>query len=104
MQTSRGERAKPSYFNKVRRDANVNDPGYRLIVSAPSNDDARETAVAMRVHRRVAGKLGRVAVVAKVAEKKDVNYDLSLAVGDRVQLFARTKTLCLDSDHCLLRC
>ncbi len=73
-----------------RREAKAHDPGYSLTVSAPTNVDAREIAAAIRVHRRAAGELGPDAVVVKAADQMGVSYDLPLAVGDRVRLFART--------------
>ncbi len=73
-----------------RRAANAGDPGYTLSVSAPTNRDAREIGAAIRVHRRAAGELGPDLVVLSAADQAGEIFDLPLAVGDRVRLFART--------------
>lgn len=75
---------------QARRQANAHDPAYTLSVSAPTNADAREIAAAIRVHRRAAGELRPDQVVLQAADQNDVAFDLPLAVGDRVRLFART--------------
>ena len=73
-----------------RRAANASDPGYTLSVSAPTNRDAREIGAAIRAHRRAAGELGPDLVVLSAADQAGEMFDLPLAVGDRVRLFART--------------
>jgi hypothetical protein len=79
-----------------RRAAHAHDPDFSLTVSAPTNADAREIAAAIRVHRRAAGELGADAVVVKAADQMGATYDLPLAVGDRVRLFARTNAAYAD--------
>ena len=81
---------------QARRDANAHDPDYTLTVSAPSNADARAIASAIRGHRRAAGELGPDQVVLEAVDQAGVEYDLPLAVGDRVRLFARTNAAAAD--------
>ena len=73
-----------------RRAANAGDLGYTLSVSAPTNRDAREIGAAIRQHRRASGELGPDLVVLSAADQAGERFDLPLAVGDRVRLFART--------------
>jgi hypothetical protein len=82
-----------------RREAHAHDPGFSLTVSAPTNADAREIAAAIRVHRRAAGELGPDAVVVRAADQTGAAYDLPLAVGDRVRLFARTNASYVDKSR-----
>lgn len=79
-----------------RRAANAGDPGYTLSVSAPTNRDAREIGAAIRAHRRAAGELGPDLVVLSAADQAGETFDLPLAVGDRVRLFARTNAAYAD--------
>jgi hypothetical protein len=79
-----------------RRTANAHDPDYSLSVSAPTNRDAREVAAAMRQYRRAAGELGADRVVLSACDQTGDAYDLPLAVGDRVRLFARTNAVYAD--------
>ena len=81
---------------QARRDANAHDPDYTLTVSAPSNADARAIASAIRGHRRAAGELGPDQVVLEAVDQAGMEYDLPLAVGDRVRLFARTNAAAAD--------
>ena len=81
---------------QARRQANAGDPGYTLSVSAPTNADAREIAAAIRVHRRATGELGPDQVVLQAADQTGAAYELPLAVGDRVRLFARTNAAYAD--------
>jgi hypothetical protein len=82
-----------------RREAHAHDPAFSLTVSAPTNADAREIAAAIREHRRAAGELGADAVVVKAADQMGAQYDLPLAVGDRVRLFARTNAAYADKSR-----
>jgi TrwC relaxase/AAA domain len=74
----------------ARRAANAHDPDYTLTVSAPSNADARAIGAAIREHRRAAGEVKPDQVVVDACDQSGVAFALSLAVGDRVRLFART--------------
>jgi hypothetical protein len=73
-----------------RRAAHAGDADYTLSVSAPTNRDAREIGAAIRLHRRAAGELGRDQVVLSAVDQTGETFELPLAVGDRVRLFART--------------
>jgi hypothetical protein len=48
------------------------------------------SAAAIREHRRAAGELGPDQVALHACDPTGNSYDLALAVGDRVRLFART--------------
>jgi hypothetical protein len=85
-----------------RRAANANDPTYSLSVSAPTNQDARAIGAAIREHRRAAGELGPDQVVLSACDQVGKTYDLPLAVGDRVRLFARTNAMCADRSRGIL--
>ena len=73
-----------------RRAANAGDPDYTLSVSAPTNHDAREISAAIRRHRRAAGEIGPDQVALSAIDQIGKTFELTLAVGDRVRLFART--------------
>jgi len=85
-----------------RRTANAHDPGYTLSVSAPTNRDARELGGAIRLHRRAAGELGPDQVVLEACDQAGDAYELPLAVGDRVRLFARTNASHADRSRGIL--
>jgi hypothetical protein len=84
---------------QARREAHAHDPTFSLTVSAPTNADAREIAAAIRLHRRAAGELGADVVVVKATDQMGASYDLPLAVGDRVRLFARTNAAYADKSR-----
>lgn len=65
-------------------------PGFSLTVSAPTNEDARNLARAIRERRRQMGEIGEDATMIEAVDQHGVTYDMSLAVGDRIRLFART--------------
>ncbi len=73
-----------------RRQANADEPSYSLTVSAPTNADARAISAAIRERRRATGEVGPDQVVLRAVDQIGVTYDLPLARGDRVRLFART--------------
>jgi hypothetical protein len=73
-----------------RRQANASDPDYRLTISAPTNADARAIGVAIRERRRAIGEVGHDKVTLPAVDQTGVTYELPLAVGDRVRLFAST--------------
>ena len=74
----------------ARTAANSNRPGYTLTVSAPTNNDARAIGAVIRERRRSAGAVGPDQVVLQAVDQNRVEYELPLAVGDHVRLFART--------------
>ena len=75
---------------QARTAANVDREAYTLTVSAPTNSDARAISTAIRSRRRAAGDLGTDQVKVSAVDQNGAAYDLPLAVGDRVRLFART--------------
>jgi hypothetical protein len=75
---------------EARQQENAGREGYTLTVSAPTNADARTISGAIRERRRKAGAVGADQVTIKAADQNRAEYDLPLAVGDRVRLFART--------------
>lgn len=85
-----------------RRTANAHDSGYSLSVSAPTNRDARAIGAVIRKHRRQAGELGPDQVVLSACDQTGDSYELPLAVGDRVRLFARTNAAYADKSRGIL--
>lgn len=85
-----------------RRAANASDAGYSLSVSAPTNRDAQAIGGAIRLHRRASGELGPDQAVLPACDQAGDAYDLPLAVGDRVRLFARTNAACADRSRGIL--
>ena len=75
---------------EARQQENAGREGYTLTVSAPTNADARTISGAIRERRRKAGTVGADQVTIKAVDQNWAEYDLPLAVGDRVRLFART--------------
>ena len=75
---------------EARQQANAGRDGYTLTVSAPTNSDARAISTAIRERRRKAGQLGRDEVKIEATDQNGAQYEMPLAVGDRVRLFART--------------
>lgn len=75
---------------QARQQANASRQDFSLTVSAPTNSDARVIAAAIRVRRRASGDLGLDQVAVAAVDQNGAAYELPLAVGDRVRLFART--------------
>jgi conjugative relaxase-like TrwC/TraI family protein len=73
-----------------RRTANADNPGYSLSVSAPTNADVLMLARAIRARRRDAGELVGPDRLIPATDNVGRQFDVILAVGDRVRLFART--------------
>ena len=73
-----------------RHKANAGRDGYTLTVSAPTNDDARQIGAAIRERRRSTGAVGPDQVIIQASDQNGARYELPLAAGDRVRLFART--------------
>jgi len=73
-----------------RRQANAADPKYRLTISAPTNADARAIGAAIRQRRRALGQVGPDKLTLPAVDQVGATYELPLAVGDRVRLFANT--------------
>ena len=79
-----------------RREANAGRERYSLSISAPTNEDAHRISLAIRERRRELGELGpdqRVITATSAngtaARDSERTYEMALAVGDRVRLFAR---------------
>ena len=75
---------------EARRAANASRQSLTLTVSAPTNADARDISAAIRRLRRTAGEIGRDDITIQAIDQSGAEYDLPLAAGDRVRLFART--------------
>lgn len=75
---------------EARQHENAGRQDYTLTVSAPTNSDARTISSAIRERRRKAGTVGADQVTVKATDQNRAEYDLPLAIGDRVRLFART--------------
>lgn len=71
--------------------ANAGDPSYTLTVSAPTNMDAHRLGVAIREVRRGLGQVGEDQVRVRAADRDGNAYEMALAPGDRVRLFASTR-------------
>ena len=85
-----------------RHAANAGDADYSLSVSAPTNRDAQAIGAAIRLHRRSAGELGPDRTVLPACDQSGDAYDLPLAMGDRVRLFARTNAAYADRSRGIL--
>jgi len=75
-----------------RRQANADRPRYSISISTPTNEDARAIGMAIRARLQASGELGRDETVLTATDPNShADYDLPLAIGDRVRLFARTQ-------------
>lgn len=74
-----------------RRRATHNQPDYCITISAPTNTDAREISRAVREVRRNMGEVGKDAVIVAATDGHGAGYNLTLAQGDNVRLFMRTR-------------
>ena len=70
--------------------ANAGRDGYSLTISTPTNRDARDVSAAIRERKRATGALGPDIVTVDATDQMGVEYDLPLAIGDRVRLFSWT--------------
>ena len=75
---------------QARQQANADREDFTLTVSAPTNSDAQTISAAIRERRRKVGNLQRDQVQVSAVDQNGATYDLPLAIGDRVRLFART--------------
>jgi hypothetical protein len=74
-----------------RRDENRDRLDFTITVSAPTNTEAHDISVAIRARRREMGEIGADKIIVQATDGEGVRtYDLPLAEGDRVRLFART--------------
>jgi len=85
----RGHDATRAQLRCERIEANRDDPGFKLTISAPTNADAREIGTAIRAERQRIGELGKDVRVLDATGRTGDTYKLPLPVGDRVRLFDR---------------
>ncbi len=71
--------------------ANAGRADYGLTISTPTNRDARDVSAAIRERKRATGALGPDIVTVDATDQMGVEYDLPLAIGDRVRLFSWTR-------------
>jgi hypothetical protein len=71
--------------------ANAQDPAYTLSASAPTNADAHKLGLAIRAERRAIGQIGADAVTISATDGAGNAYQMPIAAGDRVRLFASTR-------------
>ena len=73
-------------------DANAANPDYSLLVMTPTNAQAREVGMAIRANRRGAGEIAPEdgAVLKAMDPNSQETFDLPVAVGDKLRMFART--------------
>ncbi|WP_291344511.1 AAA family ATPase, partial [Acidiphilium sp. 20-67-58] len=76
---------------RQRFEANQDRPDFSISVSAPSNAEAHDISLAIRQQRRTMGQIGTNQVTVTATDGAgEREYELALAVGDRVRLFRRT--------------
>ncbi|KXV79270.1 conjugal transfer protein TraA, partial [Gluconobacter japonicus] len=61
-----------------------------ITMSAPTNEDVMDLSRAVRDRLRKRGEIGQAEIVKAAIDQRGVTYELPLAVGDRVRLFAKT--------------
>jgi len=72
-----------------RHRANAHDADFRLTISAPTNEDARILASAIRDRKQALGQVGPTLTTIAATDQSGAEFDLALAVGDHVRLFDR---------------
>jgi hypothetical protein len=76
---------------RQRLEANRDRPDFSISVSVPSNAEAHDISLAIRQQRRTMGDIGTDHITVKATDGVgEREYELALAVGDRVRLFRRT--------------
>ncbi len=76
---------------RQRREANRGRADFSISVSAPSNAEAHDVSRAIRQQRRDMGEIGADLMTLRATDGAgERDYELALAVGDRVRLFRRT--------------
>lgn len=73
-----------------RRKLNLKDYTYSIGLSAPTNEDARAIGAEIRKRRRAAGELHPHDFKIKAIDQTKKEYDLAIAVGDRLRLFNKS--------------
>ncbi len=61
-----------------------------ITMSAPTNEDVMDLSRAVRDRLRKGGEIGQEEIVKAAIDQRGVTYELPLAVGDWVRLFAKT--------------
>jgi hypothetical protein len=79
-----------------RHQATHNRPDYRVTISAPTNQDAREIGRAVRDRRRALGEVTGPDHERRATDGRGDAYVLDLARGDDVRLFRRTRAVFTD--------
>ena len=79
-----------------RHRATHNQPDYRVTISAPTNQDAREIGRAVRERRRALGEVTGPEHERRATDGRGDAYVLALARGDDVRLFRRTRAVFTD--------
>ncbi len=75
---------------RQRFEANRDRSDFTISVSAPSNAEAHDISQAIRQQRRTIGDIGPDQITVKATDGAgERDYELALAVGDRVRLFRR---------------
>ncbi len=90
--------AQTAYLWRQRLEANRDRPDFSISVSAPSNAEAHDISLAIRQQRRTMGDIGPDQITVKATDGAgEREYELALAVGDRVRLFRRTNAKFTDA-------
>lgn len=76
--------------------SNHNDPDYTVTISAPSNADALNISRSVRSRLQAEGRVARQESEHAACDGAGNLYTLSLAVGDKVRLFQKTRGLFTD--------
>jgi phage/plasmid primase-like uncharacterized protein len=75
----------------MERRAEAPDPRYKVAISCPTNADARAVGAEVRKRRQATGEVGPDVVTIKANDQTGSEYDLPIAVGDRLRLFTRVR-------------
>lgn len=81
---------------KQRVDLNQGDNDWSISVSAPTNRDARAISAAIRRCRQSTGEIGPDMWSLSCCDLQGDQFDINLALGDRVRLFKRVNACCSD--------
>lgn len=71
-------------------------PEQSISITAPTNDECRLIAAAIREKRRDAGQIKGTEIEIDAVDNKSYHYKMKIAAGDRVRLFRRTNARCED--------
>ncbi len=76
---------------RQRVEANNDRQDFSIAVSAPSNAEAHDISLSIRQQRRDRGEIGADVMTLRATDGTgERDYELALAVGDRIRLFRRT--------------